>query len=89
MEETLNRAIALTQLETLAPNQYATWSMFFDEVNEVEDEIREIEDAIADARKRIDFLDARRWRTRRMQANAWDLLVKAANAAFDANKSKI
>jgi hypothetical protein len=78
MKETLNTAINLIDLAKLAPKQAVMWEHFFDEVNKIEDAIN----ALAD-------LNARRWAARSQQAAAWTRLVKAANAAFDANKSKI
>jgi hypothetical protein len=82
MDEILNRAISLNDLAKLAPKQAVMWEHFFDEVNKIEDAINEAENALAD-------LNALRWAARSKQAAAWTRLVKAANAAFDANKSKI
>lgn len=82
MEETLNRAINLTDLSGLAAEQYAVWSDRFDESNEIDEHIRSAEDA-------LEILFKSRRNAKERQAEAWRALVRAANAAFDLNKSKI
>lgn len=81
-EVDLNKAISITELAKLAPEQFNAWSYFVDGVNEIEYAIEELE-------SKLSILQVRRARAREVQTAAWNTLARTANAAFDLNKSKI
>jgi hypothetical protein len=82
----LSKAISITELAKLAPAQFAAWGHLVDAVNEIEYAINDIDNEIAVFRLR---LQDRLSRAKATQTCAWNELASAANAAFDANKSKI